>query len=54
MMQGKKTHEQQRRILERKPDFPDARELDQALRPEEDTPRRVGAPTGKDGRPSQE
>ncbi|MBR0706862.1 hypothetical protein [Bradyrhizobium liaoningense] len=30
-MQGKKTHEQQVRILERKPDLPDARELDQAL-----------------------
>lgn len=30
-MQGKKTHEQQVRILERKPDIPDARELDQAL-----------------------
>lgn len=30
-MQGKKTHEQQVRILERKPDAPDARELDQAL-----------------------
>jgi len=30
-MQGKKTHEQQVRILERKPDSPDARELDRAL-----------------------
>jgi hypothetical protein len=30
-MQGKKTHEQQVRILERKPDVPDARELDQAI-----------------------
>ncbi|MHB0767150.1 hypothetical protein [Bradyrhizobium sp. 5.13L] len=29
-MQGKKTHEQQVRILERKPDVPDARELEQA------------------------
>ncbi|PJG55350.1 hypothetical protein CVM73_09800 [Bradyrhizobium forestalis] len=29
-MQGKKTHEQQMRILERKPDVPDARELEQA------------------------
>jgi hypothetical protein len=29
-MQGKKTHEQQVRILERKPDVPDARELDRA------------------------
>ncbi|MBB4256679.1 MULTISPECIES: hypothetical protein [unclassified Bradyrhizobium] len=29
-MQGRKTHEQQVRILERKPDIPDARELDQA------------------------
>lgn len=29
-MQGRKTHEQQVRILERKPDAPDARELDQA------------------------
>lgn len=29
-MQGRKTHEQQVRILERKPDVPDARELDQA------------------------
>ncbi|MCP3368826.1 hypothetical protein [Bradyrhizobium cajani] len=30
-MQGRKTHEQQVRILERKPDVPDARELDRAL-----------------------
>lgn len=30
-MQGKKTHEQQVRIFERKPDVPDAQELDQAL-----------------------
>ncbi|TFV76502.1 hypothetical protein E4K64_13095 [Bradyrhizobium frederickii] len=30
-MQGRKTHEQQVRILERKPDVPDARELDQAI-----------------------
>jgi hypothetical protein len=30
-MQGKKTHEQQVRILERKPDVPDARELERAL-----------------------
>lgn len=30
-MQGRKTHEQQVRILERKPDDPDARELDRAL-----------------------
>lgn len=29
-MQGKKTHEQQVRILERKPDVPDGPELDQA------------------------
>ncbi|MBR0956766.1 hypothetical protein [Bradyrhizobium japonicum] len=28
-MQGRKTHEQQLRILERKPDVPDGRELDQ-------------------------
>lgn len=38
-MQGKKTHEQQVRILERKPDTPDARELDQALRSEDDSVR---------------
>ena len=37
MMQGKKTHEQQMRILERKPDVPDARELDRALGNAEDT-----------------
>ena len=30
-MRGKKTHEQQVRILERKPDVPDAQELDRAL-----------------------
>ncbi|WP_439404636.1 hypothetical protein ACNJX9_24750 [Bradyrhizobium sp. DASA03076] len=30
-MQGKKTHEQQVRIFERKPDVPDARELEQAI-----------------------
>ncbi|MCK1717031.1 hypothetical protein [Bradyrhizobium sp. 141] len=30
-MQGKKTHEQQVRILERKPAVPDGRELDQAV-----------------------
>ena len=29
-MQGRKTHEQLVRILERKPDVPDARELDRA------------------------
>lgn len=38
-MQGKKTHEQQIRILERKPDTPDARELDQALRSGDDSVR---------------
>ncbi|OCK60112.1 hypothetical protein LMTR3_17500 [Bradyrhizobium sp. LMTR 3] len=27
-MQGKKTHEQQMRILERKPDVPDARQME--------------------------
>lgn len=54
MMQGKKTHEQQRRILERKPDFPSARELDEALRSEDDMPRRAGAATKKGGRLSQE
>lgn len=54
MMQGKKTHEQQRRILERKPDFPDARELDQALRSDDDKPHRASDSTGKGGRPSQE
>lgn len=38
-MQGKKTHEQQVRILERKSDVPDERELDRAIghNPEEDT-----------------
>lgn len=30
-MQGNKTHEQQLRILERKPDVPDARQMDAAL-----------------------
>ena len=41
-MQGRKTHEQQVRILERKPDVPDARELDRALdRNADDTSRRV-------------
>jgi hypothetical protein len=30
-MQGRKTHEQQVRILERKPDFPDARQTEEAL-----------------------
>ncbi len=30
-MQGKRTHEQQLRILERKPDVPDERELDRAI-----------------------
>ncbi len=30
-MQGKKTHEQQVRILERKPDVPDARRTEQSL-----------------------
>jgi hypothetical protein len=29
-MQGKKTHEQQRRILENKPDLPDARQPEKA------------------------
>jgi hypothetical protein len=31
-MQGKKTHEQQVRILERKPDVPDARQMEEALK----------------------
>jgi hypothetical protein len=31
MAQGRKTHEQQMRILERKADLPDARRLDDAL-----------------------
>lgn len=30
-MQGRKTHEQQVRILERKPDVPDARQVEQAF-----------------------
>jgi hypothetical protein len=30
-MQGRKTHEQQVRILERKPDVPDARQTEEAL-----------------------
>ena len=40
-MQGKKTHEQQMRILERKPDTPDARELDRALESGDETARRA-------------
>jgi hypothetical protein len=31
-MQGKKTHEQQVRILERKPDVPDARQTKETLK----------------------
>jgi hypothetical protein len=31
LMQGKKTHEQQVRILERKPDVPDARQTDASM-----------------------
>src|SRR4051794_39113424 len=30
-LQGKKTHEQQLRIFERKPDFPDARQVEQQI-----------------------
>ena len=45
-MQGKKTHEQQMRILERKPDTPDARELDQALRAADDSERGTGPNEG--------
>jgi hypothetical protein len=30
-MQGKKTHEQQVRILERKPDVPDARQMEESM-----------------------
>jgi hypothetical protein len=30
-LQGKKTHEQQLRMLERKPDFPDARQIEQEI-----------------------
>lgn len=47
MMQGKKTHEQQIRILERKPDTPDARELDRAMRSGDDTARRAKGPDDK-------
>jgi hypothetical protein len=32
-MQGKKTHEQQVRILERKPDVPDARQTEASMNP---------------------
>lgn len=47
-MQGKKTHEQQVRILERKPDVPDARELDRALgRNVEDTAVRRAQPEAR-------
>lgn len=53
-MQGKKTHEQQVRILERKPDLPDARELDQALRSEDSTVRRASAPNEQSGHKSRE
>lgn len=44
-MQGRKTHEQQVRILERKPDLPDARQVEQALghNPEDTTVHRLEA-----------
>jgi hypothetical protein len=54
-MQGKKTHEQHLRILERKPDTPDARELDHALQSRDDAARRAGgssAEGGSEPRPS--
>ena len=34
-MQGKKTHEQQLRILENKPDVPDARQVETSLVPDD-------------------
>lgn len=49
MMQGKKTHEQQMRILERKPDVPDARELDRALGNVEDTAIHRAQPEARHG-----
>jgi hypothetical protein len=47
VLQGKKTHEQQLRILERKPDVPDARQIEQEAErarqnPESKLPRRGG------------
>ncbi|WP_314945784.1 hypothetical protein [Bradyrhizobium cosmicum] len=46
-MQGRKTHEQQKRILERKPDVPDARELEQAAGHELDTSARRARPEAR-------
>jgi hypothetical protein len=45
-LQGKKTHEQQLRILERKPDVPDARQVEEEIAR---TQREGGAKTAKRG-----
>lgn len=42
-MTGRKTHEQQIRTLERKPDVPDARNIEGPARPPADSPRKPDA-----------
>jgi len=46
-MQGPKTHEQQVRILEKKPDVPDSRQMESALESPEVASQRVENPTAR-------
>jgi hypothetical protein len=48
-MQGPKTHEQQLRILEKKPDVPDRRQAGMALERSEDNSRFPRRPTAREG-----
>jgi hypothetical protein len=47
-MQGPKTHEQQLRILEKKPDVPDRRQAEMALQRTEDNSRLQRRPTARE------
>ena len=47
-MQGPKTHEQQLRILEKKPDVPDRRQAEMALQRTEDNSRLQRRPTPRE------
>jgi hypothetical protein len=47
-MQGPKTHEQQLRILEKKPDVPDRRQAEMTLKRPEDNSRLQRRPTARE------
>jgi hypothetical protein len=47
IMQGPKTHEQQLRTLEKKPDVPDSRQINQAREPSGDSSHRPPRPAAR-------